>query len=165
MICSRDIVWEADGHKIALGLDEAGEGPTVLLLPALSSISTRQEMCGLVTELASYFHVISVDWPGFGDKPRPKLDWNLDLLSDYLEFVLREVAPKPFAIVAAGHASTYALDYLAGHPGAAPSTRRFWAICSMRSISAARSWTAWFGSMSILMPAGSRAKTWPPSSQ
>lgn len=119
MIRSRDVVWETAGQTTKLGLDEAGDGPTVLLLPALSSISTRREMRGLMAELASYFHVISVDWPGFGDRPRPKLDWNPDLLSNYLEFVLREIAPKPFAIVAAGHACTYALDYLAGHPGGA----------------------------------------------
>lgn len=116
MIRTRDFVWDGAGEKIAIGLDEAGAGPLVLLLPALSSISTRQEMRGLMAELAPYFHVVAVDWPGFGDKPRPKRDWTADLLSRYLEFVLRDIVPKPFAIIAAGHAAGYALDYLAGHP-------------------------------------------------
>lgn len=54
MIRSGDFVWDAAGQKITLGLDEAGEGPTVLLLPALSSISTRREMRRLMAELAPY---------------------------------------------------------------------------------------------------------------
>ena len=117
MITSRDIVWKVAGQEVRLGLDEAGEGAPVLLLPALSSISTRQEMHGLIGELAPYFHVVTIDWPGFGDKPRQRLDLNPDLLSDFLEFVLRELVVNPFAIIAAGHAATYVLHYLAGHPG------------------------------------------------
>jgi len=117
LTASRGIFWEAGEHGIPLGIDEAGQGPAVLLLPALSSISTRHEMHGLMAELAPYFRVTAIDWPGFGTEPRPKLDWTPDLLSDYLAFVLRELVPQPFAIVAAGHAATYALNHLAARPG------------------------------------------------
>ena len=50
-------------------------GPTVLLLPAPSSISTRAEMRPLAERLAGSFTTVVVDWPGFGDRPRPRVDW------------------------------------------------------------------------------------------
>ena len=55
-----------------LGLDEAGDVPSVLLLPALSSISTRGEMHPLMERLASQFRVVAIDWPGFGTRSRPE---------------------------------------------------------------------------------------------
>ena len=44
MIKTGDLRWSWQGQSIELGFDEAGHGPLVLLLPALSSISTRGEM-------------------------------------------------------------------------------------------------------------------------
>jgi pimeloyl-ACP methyl ester carboxylesterase len=64
-------LWE--GKIGSPGIDEAGTGPSVLLLPALSSISTRAEMRPLLDQLAADFHVHSVDWPGFGDAPPPRI--------------------------------------------------------------------------------------------
>lgn len=43
-IRTRQIHWSWEGRELSLGVDEAGSGPSVLLLPALSSISTRREM-------------------------------------------------------------------------------------------------------------------------
>jgi pimeloyl-ACP methyl ester carboxylesterase len=115
---SRRLEWKCRGARISVGLDEAGKGPSLLLLPALSSISTRAEMGPLLEELAGEFQVSAVDWPGFGDGPRPKIDWSPDILSAYLNWLLSEVVANPFAIVAAGHAATYVLHHLARHPGA-----------------------------------------------
>jgi hypothetical protein len=61
--------------EVALGMDDAGNGPTVVLLPALSSISTREEMRPLFDRLAPNFRVVTVDWPGFGNQARPQIDW------------------------------------------------------------------------------------------
>ena len=52
MVVSLDLRWSWQGHDVTIGLDEAGRGPTVLLLPALSSISTRGEMRPLMERLA-----------------------------------------------------------------------------------------------------------------
>ena len=99
------------------GFDEAGDGPLVLLLPALSSISTRGEMRPLMERLASKFRVVAIDWPGFGTKPRPRVRWTPDALSAFLEHVFQEVISRPHAVVAAGHAATYVLHYLGHHVG------------------------------------------------
>jgi hypothetical protein len=40
----RKICWQWDGTTVTLEMEEAGYGPPLLLLPALSSISTRAEM-------------------------------------------------------------------------------------------------------------------------
>ena len=93
-----------------LGLDEAGDGALVLLLPALSSISTRGEMHPLMERLASQFRVVAIDWPGFGTRSRPNVRWTPDALSTFLEHVLEQVVGRPHGIVAAGHAASYVLD-------------------------------------------------------
>jgi pimeloyl-ACP methyl ester carboxylesterase len=98
-------------------MEEAGSGSSVVLLPALSSISTRAEMRPLFDSLASNFHVTTVDWPGFGDLPRPRADWSPDALSAFLNWFLSEVSPGPHTLVAAGHAATYALYHAVYRPG------------------------------------------------
>jgi pimeloyl-ACP methyl ester carboxylesterase len=117
----REISYGLDGCEITLALSEAGAGPSVVLLPALSSISTCEEMRPLLDRLAPKFHVVSVDWPGFGSRPRPRYDWSPAALSGFLDWFLTEVVPKPHRIIAAGHAATYAIHQLAQRPGA---TRR-----------------------------------------
>lgn len=114
---TRELHWSWEGQTIPLGLDEAGEGPAALLLPALSSISTRSEMHPLMQRLAPDHHVMTVDWPGFGDRPRPKLDYTPAMLQAFLDWLLTEIVPRPALLVAAGHASAYALGHLARHPG------------------------------------------------
>jgi pimeloyl-ACP methyl ester carboxylesterase len=99
------IVWNWDGKSIRVGFERLGTGPTVLLLPALSSISTRREMHPLQERLVSNFATLSIDWPGFGDEPRPPIHWRPQAYSAFLRHVLAEVAPHPLATIAAGHAA------------------------------------------------------------
>jgi pimeloyl-ACP methyl ester carboxylesterase len=113
---SAQLSWTWRGRTIDLGLDTSGQGPTVLLLPALSSISTRREMWPLQERLSSHYRTVSVDWPGFGDQPRPAIDWTPAAYSAFLEYILEAVAPSPHAIIAAGHAATYALAHACARP-------------------------------------------------
>jgi pimeloyl-ACP methyl ester carboxylesterase len=113
----RTIRYKPDGCEVTLGLEEAGTGPSVVLLPALSSISTREEMHPLLERLASSFHVVNIDWPGFGGYQRPRFDWSPKVLSGFLEWFLTEVVPLPHGIIAAGHAATYALHQAVHRPG------------------------------------------------
>jgi hypothetical protein len=39
-----EIAWTWDGETVRVGVERTGDEPTVLLLPAMSSISTRAEM-------------------------------------------------------------------------------------------------------------------------
>jgi pimeloyl-ACP methyl ester carboxylesterase len=111
------IAWNYDGRAIRVGLDRLGQGPTVLLLPALSSISTREEMHPLESCLAADFATVAIDWPGFGDEHRPKIAWAPSAYTKFLRYLLEHVAPNPFATIAAGHAASYALAAAANVPG------------------------------------------------
>jgi pimeloyl-ACP methyl ester carboxylesterase len=115
---SAQLSWRWRGKTVELGFDTAGEGPTVLLLPALSSISTRREMWPLQAHLSSHYRTLCVDWPGFGDQERPAMDWTPAAYAAFLQYVLDTVAPSPHAVLAAGHAATYALAHACERPGA-----------------------------------------------
>jgi pimeloyl-ACP methyl ester carboxylesterase len=97
-----------------LGADASGTGPKVLLLPALSSISSRREMHPLQERLAPRYSTLAVDWPGFGDGPRPQVDWTPEAYTAFLDFLRTSVILHPYAIIAAGHAATYVLKHAAG---------------------------------------------------
>jgi len=112
------INWVWRGQPIEIGFDTRGNGPTVLMLPALSSISTRAEMRPLAEQLASNFKTTAVDWPGFGDRPRPAIAWDPSAYRAFLAFIL-ETLTKPWATVAAGHAAGYLIAHAATHPGSA----------------------------------------------
>lgn len=61
------IEWLADGKPVTVGLTRVGLGPKLLLLPALSSISTRFEMRPLQERLAAHFSTVAIDWPAVGN--------------------------------------------------------------------------------------------------
>jgi len=115
-IRTRQVRWTWQRQDLSLGVDESGSGPSVLLLPALSSISTRREMRPLMRALANRFSVIAPDWPGFGDQARPPIAWTPHALSSFLEQFVREQAPGLHSTIAAGHAASYALYLAAGCP-------------------------------------------------
>lgn len=110
--------WNWRGETIRLGTQASGSGPQLLLLPALSSISTRHEMRPLQERLAPHYSTLCVDWPGFGDGARPQIDWRPEAYSAFLSFLLSSVMPQPHAVVAAGHAAAYALAQAASAPRA-----------------------------------------------
>ena len=105
----RTIRYKWENSVTAVCMDEAGSGPSVVLLPALSSISTRAEMRPLFERLAPEFRVSTVDWPGFGDLRRARTDWSPEILSAFLNWFLNEIVAPPHVFVAAGHAASYAL--------------------------------------------------------
>lgn len=110
------LTWSWRGATIELGLDWSGQGPTVLLLPALSSISTRREMQSLQQRLSSHYRTVAIDWPGFGDRSRPPLDWAPDAYRAFLMHVFESVVASPYAAIAAGHGATYLLAHACAHP-------------------------------------------------
>lgn len=111
-----EITWTADGKTVRVGLTRFGEGPSLLLLPALSSISTRDEMWPLQQRLGARYAAVAIDWPGFGTLERPKVAWRPDLYRAFLRFVIDKVV-QPSVTVAAGHGASYALAQATDSPG------------------------------------------------
>ena len=106
------------GHRVATPYAEIGEGALALLLPALSSISAREEMLPLARELGQTHRCRVPDWPGFGAHPRARLPLNPANLHAFLDALLA-AAPGPYALgVAAGHAAPYLVAAAQRHPGA-----------------------------------------------
>ena len=113
------IDWSWQDKAVRLGVTRMGAGPTILMLPALSSISTRGEMRPLQERLASTFTTVAIDWPGFGDAPRPAVRWQPDAYRAFLADVLEQAVERPFATVAAGHAAGYCVGVARTRTGAA----------------------------------------------
>jgi pimeloyl-ACP methyl ester carboxylesterase len=109
------VEWTWDGKTIAVEQTSCGDGPIVLLLPALSSISTRREMRPLQEQLGSLCHTVAIDWPGFGDLPRPKVKWRPEAYRAFLNHAASSI--KPAATIAAGHAGGYAVRQAADVEG------------------------------------------------
>ncbi|TPK65560.1 alpha/beta hydrolase [Mesorhizobium sp. B2-4-19] len=109
------IEWSADGKNVAIGLTRFGSGKNLLLLPALSSISTRTEMRPLQERLGTSFATTAIDWPGFGTLPRPRINWRPELYRAFLRFLTQSVV-QPAVTIAAGHAAGYALAEAAENP-------------------------------------------------
>ena len=112
-----EIEWRYQGNSVRVGMTWRGQGASVLMLPALSSISTRMEMWPLQERLGSRFTTLAIDWVGFGDRPRPALRWSPEIYRNFLAYLLNDVVPRPFATIAAGHAAGYCLDAAAARPG------------------------------------------------
>ena len=92
----------------------------VLLLPALSTVSTRDEVRELARRLGRHRVAVS-DWPGFGDTARPAIDYDAALFRGFLEALVDhlrgELGRTAFPVVACGHAAGYAIDLAARRPG------------------------------------------------
>lgn len=99
-----------DGVVSEVAVARVGQGPAVLLLPALSSISTITEVRDVQMILAEAgFEVVAVDWPGLGSKSKPRANWSPLAYEEFLLQVLTHVVPSPALVVAAGHAAGYVL--------------------------------------------------------
>lgn len=91
--------------------------PGALLLPALSSIATRDEMQPLADRLGTRLRCSTVDWPGFGapltagDRPGPAV------LDRFLDDVLASESGAGVVGIGAGHGATTLVKAALRHPG------------------------------------------------
>jgi pimeloyl-ACP methyl ester carboxylesterase len=108
--------WHWQGQSIEIAYETEGVGAPMLLLPAFSNVSSRTEMSGLATLLKSQFQVTTVDFPGFGDSSRPRVDYAPPLYRQFLADFVRDLYALPVTIIAAGHAAGYALNLAATVP-------------------------------------------------
>lgn len=109
----QEYLWQWDNQSIRVVYETLGEGNPVLLLPAFSTVSTRQEMGGLARQLSVRFRVLTLDWVGFGASSRLPLDYRPVLYRQFLTEFVRDTFTEPVAVVAAGHASGYVMHLAA----------------------------------------------------
>lgn len=102
--------WTWEGQPLTVVYETLGEGKPVLLLPAFSTVSTREEMRGIAQRLSSQFQVIALDWPGFGQSERLPLDYQAELYRQFLQDFVRDILQSSTAVVAAGHAAGYVMQ-------------------------------------------------------
>ncbi|WP_216914897.1 MULTISPECIES: alpha/beta fold hydrolase [unclassified Synechococcus] len=105
---------DLNGRRLQIVTERSGPqgAPIWLLLPALSTVSSRSEWQPLVTAVHDRVQLVSFDWPGFGDSDRPALAYDAALLRSSLEAVLTDLEARqlgPLTVVAAGHSAPLAL--------------------------------------------------------
>jgi pimeloyl-ACP methyl ester carboxylesterase len=117
---SQTVTWSWDGADVSCAITRYGTGPSALLLPALSSISSREEMWPLQKHLADHFETVVPDWPGFGNRGKPVLDWTPNTMTAWLDHLLRTVVSRPALVIASGHAAGFVVRHFAAKPDEAP---------------------------------------------
>ena len=88
-------------HDLQVNYQAVGRGPLVLCLHGwASSLHMWQRTC---QRLASAYHVISLDLPGFGDSSRPAagFDFRAASYAAVVSALLAQVAPTPAVVL--GH--------------------------------------------------------------
>lgn len=83
-----------------------------MLLPALSTVSSRGEWKAFANVMGDRRQLVSFDWPGFGDSDRPAIAYDAALLRSALQGVLsylRTTTRQLPIVVAAGHSASVAL--------------------------------------------------------
>ena len=101
--------WQWQGQTITITYETLGNGQPVLLLPALSTVSSRTELTTLANHLAPDHRVTAIDWPGFGDSDRPPLGYQPDLYQQFLKDFVTTQFSEPIIVIATGHGAGYAL--------------------------------------------------------
>lgn len=102
-------VWHWQDQTISVTYETLGNGQPILLLPAFSTVSSRTELNTLAQQLASKYQVTILDWPGFGDSDRLRLNYQPTLYQQFLKAFVAAHFSEPITVVAAGHSSGYAL--------------------------------------------------------
>ncbi|MBE9135655.1 alpha/beta fold hydrolase [Nodosilinea sp. LEGE 07088] len=101
--------WQWHDQSTTIAYDLRGEGPLILLLPALSSISTRVEFNAVAATLAQHYEAVTLDWPGFGKSDRPAWRTRPAIYHALLKDFVQDIVPGLAGLVAVGHSAGYAL--------------------------------------------------------
>ncbi len=108
--------WNFLDKQYRVVYETIGAGNPVLLLPAFSTVSSRTEMKGIANILAINYQVTVLDWLGFGESQCPAVDYNPVLFHQLLGDFVKSIFDSPIILVAAGHASGYALKFAQDNP-------------------------------------------------
>jgi pimeloyl-ACP methyl ester carboxylesterase len=112
----QEYLWNWQKQEIRVVYEVLGQGSPLLLLPAFSTVSTRQEMARLAKLLSPHFQVVTLDWPGFGESSRPHISYIPALYQQFLEDFVKYAFDSAITIVAAGHGAAYVLKLAVQQP-------------------------------------------------
>lgn len=112
----QEFLWNWENQSLRVVYETLGQGSPLLLLPAFSSVSSREEMGELARLLAPHFQVVAVDWPGFGESSRPSLDYRPELYQQFLADFVNSVFHTAINVLAVGHAASYVLQLAVKQP-------------------------------------------------
>ena len=110
------------GRQLRLALERRGPqgAPLWVLLPALSTVSSRSEWKALAEAVGDQRQLFSFDWLGFGDSDRPAITYVAALLRSALRAVLsflRTTTHQRPTVIATGHSASVALGLAAEWSG------------------------------------------------
>ena len=108
--------WRWEQQAISIAYEVMGTGSPILLLPALSTISSRDELRELGKLLSTNHQVYILDWVGFGESDRPNIKYEPKVFRGLLRSFVRETFSEPIVVMAAGHTAGYVMDLVAEEP-------------------------------------------------
>ncbi|MGD2183714.1 alpha/beta fold hydrolase [Lusitaniella coriacea] len=108
--------WNFLDKQYQIVYETIGTGSPILLLPAFSTVSSRTEMKGIANILATQYEVTVLDWLGFGESQCPPVDYNPALFQPLLGDFVKSIFNSSIILIAAGHASGYALKFAQDNP-------------------------------------------------
>jgi pimeloyl-ACP methyl ester carboxylesterase len=108
--------WRWEKQAISIAYEVMGTGSPILLLPALSTISSRDELRELGKLLSTNHKVYILDWVGFGESDRPNIKYEPKVFRGLLRSFVRETFSEPVVVMAAGHTAGYVMDLVAEAP-------------------------------------------------
>lgn len=101
----------------ALLREVVASNAAALLLPALSSIATRDEMQPLADRLAGRLRCVTADWPGFGAPMPAGPGPSTAMLDRFLDDLLERQDREGVVGIAAGHGATMLVKAARRQPG------------------------------------------------
>ena len=103
-----------DIHGIKTAYEESGAGRDMLLLHGWGQ---NKEMMSLIqVYFQNYFHVVSIDFPGFGESDDPDEPWGVPDYETHLEGLIKELDLKDLIIIGHSFGCRVAIRYAAKNP-------------------------------------------------
>ena len=107
-----------NGRRLRITLERRGPwgAPLWLLLPALSTVSSRSEWQPLAEAVEDRCQLLSFDWPGFGDSDCDAMPYSAESMGAALQAVLEYLGRErgqQITVIAAGHSAPIVLGQAA----------------------------------------------------
>lgn len=102
--------WNWKGKAVTLIYEVVGQGKPILLLPAMSTVSSRSEMQELAALLCHKYQVFTLDWVGFGDSSAPAIAYTPAVFEACLRDFVKKMFRDPIVVIAAGHSAGYVME-------------------------------------------------------